>query len=774
MSEPLWPWQVGLPGDETWTSSFPVKEPDLGIPMKDNSGGGGALEEGATRKPRGHPSGSKNKWKRPIFVTIHSPNALRSLVMEIASGADVAECVARFARRRQSGVRVLIGRGTVTNVTLRQPTAPGTVVALHGRFEILSLTGSFFPGPAPPRSTGLTISLAGGGGQVVGGSIVGSLVASGPVVLIAVTFSNATYERLHLEEEEEAGSGQQQGTLHEVCQFKPPHQQVEELEICCNDVKCSPPEDSRTVLMCGGLGLTEPPEVTQWQSSTEIYLMENHLSELPENPCCPALLLLFLNRNCKLRTISPSFFDYMPALKILNLSRTRIKSLPVSLFRLTCLKRLFLTHCDLLMVLPPQIGELQQLEVLDLEGTMIMDLPKEVAKLTKLTCLGVTFCRRINRGPKYAKVNALIPQGTISVLTQLEELSIEVSPEDERWRSIVEAVVDDVCGLTRLDTLNLYFPQVELLRKFIWLGTSEVSRSLSHFKFIVGDDDERIIIHLPKDLEFELERWDRSLKYVNGMGVPTDIKKLLQHTTAFFLDRHMDVTKLSDFGIENMKQLKCCIIGECNEIQVIVDGTDMYDEADRSEIVETWEDDRRFLRSLEYLYIRCMKSLRCIYNGPLHRGCLSHLKSLSLVKCPQLTVIFTPGLLENLESLEELEVVDCPLVLSLVRCEDTSIYENTDTSIYESTYFLPKLKKIFLVSLPELISISEDLHIAPNLGAIKIVDCPNLKNRSTDEICRNHLTGTEGKGNNQWRAFFCVEMVCLFLSISLDTFDRTS
>ncbi|KAK2632208.1 hypothetical protein EUGRSUZ_L01864 [Eucalyptus grandis] len=464
--------------------------------------------------------------------------------------------------------------------------------------------------------------------------------------------------------------------------------------------------------MCGGLGLTEPLEVTQWQSSTEIYLMENQLTELPENPRCLALLVLFLNRNCKLITITPSSFDYTPALKILNLSQTRIKSLLESLFRLTCLKRLFLTHCDLLMVLPPQIEELQQLEVLDLQGTMIMDLPKEVVKLTKLTCLGLTFCQCINHGPKYAKVNALIPQGTISTLTQLEELSIEVSPEDERWRSIVEAVVDNVCGLTRLDTLNLYFPRVELLRKFIWLGTSEVSSSLSHFKFIVGDDDERIIIHLPKDLEFELERWDRSLKYVNGMGVPIDIKKLLQHTTAFFLDRHLDVTKLSDFGIENMKQLKCCIIGE------------------------------RFLRSLEYLYIRCMKSLRCIYNGPLHRGCLSHLKSLSLVKCHQLTVIFTPGLLDNLESLEELEVLDCPLVLSLVRCEDTSIYENIDTSIYESTYFLPKLKKISLVSLPELISISEDLHIAPNLGAIKIADCSNIKNRSTNEICRNHLTRT--------------------------------
>ena len=40
------------------------------------------------------------------------------------------------------------------------------------------------------------------------GSVVGSLVAAGPVMVIAATFSNATYERLPLEEEEEEGPGQ--------------------------------------------------------------------------------------------------------------------------------------------------------------------------------------------------------------------------------------------------------------------------------------------------------------------------------------------------------------------------------------------------------------------------------------------------------------------------------------------------------------------------------------------------------------------------------------
>lgn len=165
----------------------------------------GAVDIGS-RRPRGRPPGSKNKPKPPIFVTRDSPNALRSHVIEISGGADVADSIAQFARRRQKGVCVLSGSGSVANVTLRQPAAPGAVVALHGRFEILSLTGTFLPGPAPPGSTGLTVYLAGLQGQVVGGSVVGALVAAGPVMVIAATFSNATYERLPLEEEEDVSN----------------------------------------------------------------------------------------------------------------------------------------------------------------------------------------------------------------------------------------------------------------------------------------------------------------------------------------------------------------------------------------------------------------------------------------------------------------------------------------------------------------------------------------------------------------------------------------
>ncbi|EYU36598.1 hypothetical protein ABFS82_14G283300 [Erythranthe guttata] len=155
------------------------------------------------RRPRGRPPGSKNKSKPPIIVTRDSPNALRSHVLEVSSGNDVVESVSVYARQRGRGVCVLSGGGTVANVTLRQPGAPaGSVVTLHGRFEILSLSGTVLPPPAPPGSGGLSIFLSGGQGQVVGGSVVGPLMASGAVVLMAASFANAVFERLPLEEEE--------------------------------------------------------------------------------------------------------------------------------------------------------------------------------------------------------------------------------------------------------------------------------------------------------------------------------------------------------------------------------------------------------------------------------------------------------------------------------------------------------------------------------------------------------------------------------------------
>nr|XP_016479866.1 PREDICTED: AT-hook motif nuclear-localized protein 1-like [Nicotiana tabacum] len=60
-----------------------------------------------------------------------------------------------------------------------------------GRFEILSLTGSFMPsetGGMRNRSGGMSVSLASPDGRVVGGGVAGLLVAASPVQIVVGSF----------------------------------------------------------------------------------------------------------------------------------------------------------------------------------------------------------------------------------------------------------------------------------------------------------------------------------------------------------------------------------------------------------------------------------------------------------------------------------------------------------------------------------------------------------------------------------------------------------
>ncbi|KAF9614975.1 hypothetical protein IFM89_021405 [Coptis chinensis] len=99
-------------------------------------------------------------------------------MFEVSSKADNGSCV-KLRKAKRAGVCVLDGGDTVVKFTLciDRPLQTGGVVTLHGRFEILSLS-------------------------VVGGSVIGPLMASGPVVLMAASFANAVFERLPLNDEE--------------------------------------------------------------------------------------------------------------------------------------------------------------------------------------------------------------------------------------------------------------------------------------------------------------------------------------------------------------------------------------------------------------------------------------------------------------------------------------------------------------------------------------------------------------------------------------------
>ncbi|XP_030473284.2 AT-hook motif nuclear-localized protein 6-like [Syzygium oleosum] len=112
-------------------------------------------------------------------------------VLTVNPGEDVTMKVMSFSQQGSRAICILSANGTISNVTLRQPTSSGGTLTYEGRFEILSLSGSYMPiesGGTMSRSGGMSVSLAGPDGRVVGGGLAGLLVAAGPVQVVVGSF----------------------------------------------------------------------------------------------------------------------------------------------------------------------------------------------------------------------------------------------------------------------------------------------------------------------------------------------------------------------------------------------------------------------------------------------------------------------------------------------------------------------------------------------------------------------------------------------------------
>ncbi|XP_050225647.1 AT-hook motif nuclear-localized protein 7-like [Mercurialis annua] len=112
-------------------------------------------------------------------------------VLTVNAGEDVTMKVMSFSQQGARAICILSANGTISNVTLRQPTTSGGTLTYEGRFEILSLSGSYMPtdsGGTKSRSGGMSVALAGPDGRVVGGGLAGLLIAAGPVQVVVGSF----------------------------------------------------------------------------------------------------------------------------------------------------------------------------------------------------------------------------------------------------------------------------------------------------------------------------------------------------------------------------------------------------------------------------------------------------------------------------------------------------------------------------------------------------------------------------------------------------------
>ncbi|KAF5478403.1 hypothetical protein F2P56_004964 [Juglans regia] len=112
-------------------------------------------------------------------------------IITVNTGEDVTMKVISFSQQGPRAICILSANGVISSVTLRQPDSSGGTLTYEGRFEILSLSGSFMPnesGGTRSRSGGMSVSLASPDGRVVGGGVAGLLVAASPVQVVVGSF----------------------------------------------------------------------------------------------------------------------------------------------------------------------------------------------------------------------------------------------------------------------------------------------------------------------------------------------------------------------------------------------------------------------------------------------------------------------------------------------------------------------------------------------------------------------------------------------------------
>ena len=479
--------------------------------------------------------------------------------------------------------------------------------------------------------------------------------------------------------------------------------------------------ESRQFLSRAAAGLTEPPLKEEWEEAKLIFFMDNELSRLPERPSCPNLLALFLQRNHNLRVIPSSFFDLMPFLKVLNLSKTRIKFLPKSLSKLMSLEVLVLCKCECLVLLPSEVGSLRRLEVLDLQGTEIDKLPDEISELASLRHLNVSFYGSVNWSEYVKLPHELVSNGIISSLHNLETLSIDVYPGDRRWDKNVKSVINEVGNLTKLINFSFYFPKVEFLELFLQTSLSWI-RGLTKFKFVVGHDVKRFVSQVVDNLEFDFVQWGQCLRFINGEIIPDAVVEVLTCATAFYLDHHINVCSLSEFGVGNFNGLRFCVIRECPKIQTVIASKEL------SEAV---------FPILEHLSINYLSNFNRISEGMIPQGSFAKLRMLTIQTCPKFQFVFASSMLQIFSNLEELIVEDCPAIEEII-FQDRVVDFGSDT--------LPSLKRLKLHYLPRLVNIMKGAW--PPLESISFYDCPRLKKLGIDSNTCHTLK--EIKAENDW------------------------
>ncbi|GLJ28457.1 hypothetical protein SUGI_0559840 [Cryptomeria japonica] len=378
-------------------------------------------------------------------------------------------------------------------------------------------------------------------------------------------------------------------------------------------------------------GLKEFPAEDS-RGHVRISLMDNGFIRVPKAFGAPCIRSLLLSSNPYLSAIPKEVIGRMTALRILDLSRTALRSLPNNM---GCLKHLvcFRLRSVPIKRLPNSLATLRNLQILDLYGSDITQLPSNISKLTSLKLLDVSFCEHLQ----------CMPYG-ISNLTSLEFLDANNSPNIGWNKSGRDRLsINDLCTLNQLKRLGLK-NNGERIRE----GTLGTMNQMESLHLSLTDMES-----LPHDMT--------AMSKLRKLCL--SCPQLIQIKNSLCEFQHLSYIRLFNCGMSKLPalhmlpSLKHLNIVACPNIE---------------KFPEEFGKERAF-PNLEVFSIVGMKKIEQLPR--VEEGALPSLKRLTIMKCEALQML--PQCYWNLKSVEKIRVYGCSNVLLIMAEEENFIRTKT-------------------------------------------------------------------------------------------------
>ncbi|TYG71727.1 hypothetical protein ES288_D05G421200v1 [Gossypium darwinii] len=448
-----------------------------------------------------------------------------------------------------------------------------------------------------------------------------------------------------------------------------------------------------------GLQLEELPEKEQWSPDIEkVSLMYNSISEISIDVLptkCQLLTTLLLQHN-PIKKIPYSFFINMPCLSVLNLSSTKIKSLPNSISELKNLTTLLLCCCEELRDLPC-LSMLQELKKLDLSGTKIEEVPEGMDMLIKLRYLDLEV-RTLKE----------IPAGLLPKLVHLQHLGFHVNNEKTSLKA------EEMEPLKKLECLTGRFEDINELNKFI-CSMQQSKKNLIKYSLQVSlaifshRRDKRVTIG-------GVHNWEGEL-----IMHPIEIQELNIYWCGYLRSLVND-----NSSFKNAIDLRVCRIWGCQGIECVVSQSSFASSSAHP------------FQSLEMLDLSGLPNLSALIMKDAGIGsattstmvpsaCFSHLKEITIFKCSSMKTLLPHWLLPNLQNLEQIWVDYFDELVEILGAATSEVEEKGSDALIK--FHLPKLRELELWRLPNLKSIcsKSGVMVCDSLESIGVYECDKLK-----------------------------------------------